>query len=235
MFSRLLLLIFIFATTLQFDAFAAEPKGSLTEASASPSLTDPEPEPSPSPSPAVKKRAPPKFNPKLKKEDLLKTEEAEIPAAPTAPPRLQVSPPKDGFECPRKLIYEGREISCDSYLKQDGERLRPIISGVPAAVKELNQYQATKRNIQNAAYVGSFGAALILAGFLGPKFFSMGDPVLVRNRLVFPGAFIMAGSLGVSLYLLHDNEKRIGNAVKHFNEANPENPIQLLFSTGVSF
>lgn len=242
MFSLRHLLLFIFSciAILEFSAFGIDVNSdvsSIDSLNASPSPSPSvSPEPDASPSPVVKKRMPPpKFNPKLKKEELIKTEEAEIPAAPTAPPRLEVPTPKDGFECPRKLIYEGREISCDSYLKEDGERLRPIVSSVPESVKELNQYQDTKRNIHNAAYVGTVGLVMIIAGVIAPKFIDMGDRVLVRNRLAIPGAMIMFGSLGVSLYLLHDNEKHIGNAVKYFNQANPENPIQLLFSTGVSF
>src|SRR6185503_14385285 len=93
-------------------------------------------------------------------------QEAEIPQLPSAPPPIAGGSPSDTFRCTRYFTWKGKKYECDSFVRQDAEKLRTIVGDVPQAVNELNDYQATRMSVRNAAYVGTAGLVLLIAGVI---------------------------------------------------------------------
>lgn len=160
-----------------------------------------------------------------------------IPQSPSAPPVLGVpSPPTRNFGCQRQFMYQGKLMDCDSNLHPDAEKLRPIISDVPAAIAELDTYQLNRYSIRRLAYTSTMGLALAGIGTLiASQYFSGTQQVLVRNFTVIPGLLITGGSAVYGFSLLKVNEKHLTNAVEFYNQARPDNRIELQFSTGIRF
>ena len=165
----------------------------------------------------------------------------KIPDKPSAPPALVIQQPKDPFQCERYFIYQGMRISCDSSIRQDAERLRPIIEDTPPAVSELDQYQANRRNIRTAAYVGTIGLAIMALGFVASRQWTQDNGELnskgqlVRNLTFYGGLGLTFGTVVYGISILQTNEAHLGNAVKLHNDAHPDRPIELQFTTGISF
>jgi hypothetical protein len=168
--------------------------------------------------------------------DSLEQEEAVIPKKPSAPPPLEARKPvTTSYNCERQYLYKGKLLGCDSYLAQDGEKLRTIFTGTPAAIAELDSYQQGRRNVQFLYYTGSVGLAIVLVGFLFGKSIGGGNPIVTRNLIAGTGLIVMGGSAIYGRYLLNNNEVHLGNAVNLFNQSHPDNPVELRFSTGVNF
>jgi hypothetical protein len=170
----------------------------------------------------------PKYEPKYEKEL------QQIPSRTTAPPKLGVEAPRDQFKCERLFIYRGKELNCDSNVRQDAERLRPILQAVPEAVEELNIYQKNRRSLRGLAYVGTAGFLIAVASMFIPH-----DPnaevISARQAVLVSGAAIAGGSLFYGLSLIRTNEAHLGAAVEIYNKGNPKDPIELKFSTGITF
>jgi hypothetical protein len=169
-------------------------------------------------------------------------EEADIPSTPSAPPNLVRQAPYDAFRCERQFVFQGKKLLCDSNTRLDAERLRPIIFEVPEAVAELDLYQRNRRKVRNAAYFGTMGLAIAVAStFVAQQFFSDSTGGLtqsgrtIKSVMVYTGAGISVGSLVFALSFNKANEAHIGRAVQNYNAARPDNPIELQFSTGISF
>ncbi|MDR3607338.1 MAG: hypothetical protein P4M08_08155 [Oligoflexia bacterium] len=154
--------------------------------------------------------------------------EVPIPKKPTAPPQLFERTAPDTFRCQRFYVYQGRTLGCDSNLGPDGERLRPILSTVPGASAELDQYQRQQRRLRATAYAGSAGLVLLLAGILGGG--GTGKKIMYLS-----GGSIFLGSIALGLAAIHTNESKLGDAVDTYNRARPNDPIQLQFNTGIGF
>ncbi|HAR44171.1 MAG TPA: hypothetical protein DCS07_16325 [Bdellovibrionales bacterium] len=157
-----------------------------------------------------------------------------IPEAPSRPPELAVGQPLDPFRCEREFIYQGERIQCDTMIRQDGERLRPIIREVPEAVAELDQYQRNRRNIRSAAYIGTAGILVMIAGSLLGRV-NRETSSFTRNFVTYGGLTLTAGTVLYGISTLQSNEAHLGNAVRIYNEHRPNRPIELQFTTDVSF
>lgn len=169
-------------------------------------------------------------------------EEFPIPKKYDAPPSLGKKVPETPqYPCYRQFIYQGKSLGCDSYLREDAENLRPYLANVPAAMEQFNLYQQTRRNIQSHAYLGTAGLLVFLAGYLISNQYVDAQGNLtstgrnIRYFVSFPG-IIFAGANGIFAFVtLQKNESRLGSAVQLYNQAYPDNPIELQFSTGVKF
>lgn len=165
----------------------------------------------------------------------IESEELEIPKTPKSSPDLTIGnpPAEDSFRCPRRVIYRGKTMNCDSNLSWDGENLRPLMQNVPEALSELELYQKNRRKAENLRYVGAAGALLILMGLIVPNFVENKLPY--RRVGLLGGGSIAIGSFVWGQLLLNHNENHLGRAMSAYNQANPLDPIELQFSTGVSF
>jgi hypothetical protein len=155
-------------------------------------------------------------------------QETPIPQMPTAPPQLFERTPPDTFRCQRFYVYEGKTVGCDSNLKADGDRLRPILRPVPEAIAQLDQYQRSQRILRTTAYTGSAGLFLLLTGLFAGQ--SGG-----KNAFYLGGLAVFFGSLSYGLISLRTNEAKLGDAVETYNRARPEDPIELQFKTRIGF
>ncbi len=162
-------------------------------------------------------------------------EEADIPKATVAPPKLgMAAPEKPIFRCQRKIYYRGKILDCDSHHLQDGERLRSIVSGVPDAVKSLDTYQSNARKTQNVAYIATAGIAVAAIGwFMRDLFFDPNghEQIIFRNTLGLIGLGAAAGSVTYGFIFLRKNEENLVKAIELYNQAKPEDIIELRVTT----
>lgn len=165
---------------------------------------------------------------------------AEEDPKPNRPPPLKQPEITDSFRCERRLLYQGKILTCDSNVQRDAERLRPIISDVPPALQELDTYQTNRQNVRTAAYVGSVGLLIALGGLLVSRSFTDSQNNLTDTGTKIRG-YTLAGGLGLTgisfiygLSILTTNESHLEHAVTNFNHVHPDNPIELQFTTGFS-
>jgi hypothetical protein len=158
----------------------------------------------------------------------------EIPKRPSAPAFLQTAGPQEIFKCERVFIYRGKPLPCDSYMRQDAERLRPIVSSVQPALNELNVYQNNRRKVTTLAYVATAGLVLALVSRLIPKS-PENTLISARDVTLIGGLGAAGGSVLYGLSFLRTNETHLGNSVELYNRAHPRDPIELQFSTGINF
>ena len=165
------------------------------------------------------------------------TEFLKIPRVPSAPPAITRKTAEEFPHCERFFLYRGKKIECDSNLGNDGERLRSIMRDVPPALAELDIYQANQNKIRNVAYVGTAGLLTIILGSVVTR--TPFDPVTGSPRFggyaILGGALAVVNSLIYGLSMVKVNESHLGRAVDHFNQAHPDSPIELKFSTEVNF
>ena len=176
----------------------------------------------------------------------------EIPTRPSAPAPFAAPKAVEPFRCERFFVYQGKEIRCDSIVRQDAERLRPILQPVPEAIAELNVYQQNRRDIRKAAYMGSAGLLIATVAFLvaqnyrdsAAKAVTIGDVTAqqaqtdkanIYKALAWGGLGLTGGTVIYGVSLLRTNELHLGNAVQKYNDARPDDPIQLQFTTGITF
>ena len=164
-------------------------------------------------------------------------EEAQIPKKPSPPPQLAPRIGKSKPQCERYFLYQGKKMECDSYLGGDAERLRPLFADVPSALAELDAYQANLKKMKLAAYIGTAGILVIIAGIVISR--PIVDP---GSGALKPGGYVALGGFGLSLNSLiygfslkRTNEIHLGNAVQYFNAAHPDRPIELQFNTQINF
>jgi hypothetical protein len=164
-------------------------------------------------------------------------EESEIPLLPKAPAPIPGGSPSDTFRCTRFFTWKGKTHECDSFVRQDAEKLRSIVGDVPAAVNELNEYQATRARVQNAAYVGTAGLLLAVIGIILNGRYNDEAPAgqNISKGIAILGLGAAGGSFMYALGTIQTNEARLGSAIQHYNSARPETPVELQFSTGFAF
>jgi hypothetical protein len=162
------------------------------------------------------------------------------PKKPTAPHAIKQPEVIDSFRCERRFRYKGKLLECDSNVQRDAERLRPVMEDVPAALAELDTYQRSRQNVRTAAYVGSVGLLVALGGVLLSRSFTDSNGNLtntglqVRTVSLIGGLGITGISFGFGWITLHKTESYIDNAVRLHNQAHPDTPIELQFTTGFS-
>jgi hypothetical protein len=159
-----------------------------------------------------------------------------VPDKPFAPPTLRRPEMKDAFHCERTFLYKGRTYGCDSYVQRDAERLRIFVSDVPEATSEIDTYQRNRKNVRTAAYVGSVGILIAIAGILVGPLITSSDVGRsdIRTVSTYLGGGITLGSIAFGFVTLNNNESHVDRAVALHNEAHPKTPIVLQFSTGFS-
>jgi hypothetical protein len=158
------------------------------------------------------------------------------PKAPMAPPTAQAKKiPENPFRCDRQIKYRGKLLPCDSALRRDGESLRSIFEKTPDALDELDQYQSGRRAVQYAAYTGTTGLVLALAGGLIANIVipeeRAGDRQELTRVFRYSGFGLALGSVVFGLSHLRSNEDHLQRAIIKYNASQPDRPIQVLFQT----
>lgn len=163
-------------------------------------------------------------------------EDSEIPTQPSAPPPLFQQPAPDFYRCQRLFTYKGKTLGCDSNIRLDGDKLRPILKDTPNAIDELDLYQKNRLFLRNAAYIGTFGLGIIALGLLYTTQTSNESVAnAVRNASFLIGGGLIGGGVLFSISATRTNEVHLNKAVKFYNEAHPDTPIELQFNTAFHF
>lgn len=164
-------------------------------------------------------------------------EESQIPKKPSAPVPLYQISPGNVPHCERYYLYQGKKMECDSNLGNDGEHLRPYMKDVPQALAELDTYQDNLKKLKMAAYLGSAGMLIMVAGILisHPPIDDTSGALKTGGWVMLGGFGLAANSLIYGFSLMKTNEAHLGNAVNYYNSAHPDRPIELQFSARVNF
>lgn len=165
---------------------------------------------------------------------VIRAEEADIPRTTTQPEALGASGLPEVIRCERQFLWKGRTYECDSYFRRDGEGLRKIVGDVPNAVALLNSYQRVRRNVQIAAYTATSGLAVGGLAFLGSRLlFAPGDinAQSFRNIGIGAGLGIILASFVTAAVLQTSNERKLDEIVEVYNQARPDSPLILQFTT----
>lgn len=164
------------------------------------------------------------------------------PEQPDAPPRLRARTAPQGHAkstCSRAFTFKGKAIECDSVLGRDGEGLRNYLAEVPEAVAELDHYQANRRNVRYAAWLGTAGIVAALVGSLvNARPFEQVDGNLrihPGGGLILGGALLTVNSFIYSVSVIRQNEGKLQRAVELHNQARPGSPIELKVGTEFVF
>lgn len=168
----------------------------------------------------------------------------KIPTRPSAPPRLGLTPKVPAYACKRQILVGVQAIPCDSFTQRDGERLRPYLAEVPEALAHLDVYQRNRRTLNWLPYLGSTALLIAFAGILtdriGEITTSQLDPAgnrmrlipadtsrIIRNLSVGLGAIVLVGTFSYGFLTLTLNERNFDNAIKKYNQAKPNAPIEI--------
>ncbi|MBY0470044.1 hypothetical protein K2X30_02675 [bacterium] len=147
-----------------------------------------------------------------------------------APAPLRQPTPQDHFDCNREFLYRGNVLKCDSDRAADGAGLRPILSPVPNAISELDAYQKSRNSAKIFGYTGTLGVAAVAGGWIAGHQIQGDRGIIVRNTVAGIGVLLLVGSLLGGLILLNISENHLYDAVKNYNTAKPNDPIELRFS-----
>jgi hypothetical protein len=154
---------------------------------------------------------------------------AEIPVP------LRKPPPVIPLGCERPFLYQGELYSSDPPQAQDASTLQYFVKDVPEANAYLEKYQSNREKSKFSAYTGLFGLLLLIAASPLAKVISPNNVDPTRSIFRYSGEAIMAGGFIYSFTLLRTNEYLIPKAVEAYNQAKPNNQIELKFSTGWTF
>ncbi len=177
----------------------------------------------------------------LSSQKTVEKEESKIPKTPTAPKNMPRLNPSGTFRCQRTFLYQGAQLGCDSDVRQDAAKLRPILQKDPEALAELDVYQKSRAYSAINAYVSTAGILAVVASVFLSNRFLYGDGALVeaqktllspkgqkiRDLLFFGGAWVAGNSFLFGLGALHTNELRLQHAVEVYNRSYPEDPVEL--------
>jgi hypothetical protein len=137
--------------------------------------------------------------------------------------------------CDRPFSYRGDVYNVDSPQAQDASNLRTFAQSVPESDELLNSYQRRRELSKLSAYTGTIG---ILALAFGPRIARSVAPdsqASLKSILQISGLALTIGGFAYSFAILRTNESLIPRAVNAYNQAKPEDPIELKFETGWSF
>lgn len=149
-----------------------------------------------------------------------------------APP--PVHPPEEalhGFGCERKFSCAGNDFHADSNHRIDGEMLRDYLKQYPEAISELNAYQATRRTIRVASYIGTLGVLIALGGLIASTQLTGSEQIVIRNVFTATGLGLTLASTAATFLVLNINEARLDRAVSIYNRGNPDRQIVLQFKS----
>ena len=177
---------------------------------------------------------------------LLTTSIVAQAAAPSAfPPRepCQTSipsplrKPKDivPIGCDRPFVIHGETYSTDSPQAQDAQTLRHFVKTVPEADSMLLKYQDNRKSSRSSAYIGTLGLVMLVFSNTIANQFDDASRDSVRNTLKIAGLSLGVGGFFFTFTYLNENEKFIPKAVEAYNQAKPNDPIELKFTTGWRF
>lgn len=162
-------------------------------------------------------------------------QEAEIPKNPNPPPPLAQKSPSILPKCERFFKYRGKLLHIDSMTEKDAAGLRSIVNTLPAAVAELDEYNAVKKKTEIAAYATTLGLVAMVTGILISR-----PPI--KGGQIQPGGYPLLGGLGLVLFsvpysfiVTNTNESHLDRAVELYNAAYPQDPIRLEFKTSIHF
>jgi hypothetical protein len=157
------------------------------------------------------------------------------PSSAEIPTPLRKPPPVIPLGCERPFLYQGELYSSDPPQAQDASTLKYFVKDVPEANAILEKYEVNREKSKISAYTGTFGLLLIaLAGVISRKI-RREDPDYWDAGLIHVGELAAAGGFIYSFTLLRTNEALLPKAVEAYNQAKPNNPIELKFSTGWTF
>jgi hypothetical protein len=167
-------------------------------------------------------------------EPLFRKEESQIPQQPNAPKPLVIGQPNETFRCTRYFTWKGKKFECDSFVQQDGDRLRTIVADVPQAVSEVDLYQSNRAKLHDAAYWGTAGLLIAIGGAIAHVRYNDTAPAgqNISRGITFIGLGLAGGSVLYALGSIQANEAHLGSAVQYYNTAHPNTPIELQFTTG---
>lgn len=161
--------------------------------------------------------------------------DALVGVKPSAPQFLKPKVTSKGYGCRRLYLYRGKLGSVDSYNRQDGEQLRPILSSDPKAIEELDLYQSNRRKVRISAYLGTAELLIALGSVIAANQFTGETRKQIRTFGIIGGLGIGIGAGIFSLAILRTNESHLKTAVESFNSKNAEDKVVLQFSTGLLF
>lgn len=137
--------------------------------------------------------------------------------------------------CERPFVYRGEVYAVDSPQAQDASNLRTFVQSVPESDELLKSYQRRRDLSKLSAYTGTIGIlALALAPRISRSLVSDSQSSL-KSILQISGLALTIGGFAYSFALLKTNERLIPQAVNAYNQAKPEDPIELKFEAGWSF
>ncbi len=137
--------------------------------------------------------------------------------------------------CERPFVYRGEVYTVDSPQAQDASNLRTFVQSVPESDELLKSYQRRRDLSKLSAYTGTIG---ILALALAPRIsrsVATDSQSSLKSILQISGLALTIGGFAYSFALLKTNETLIPRAVNAYNQAKPEDPIELKFEAGWSF
>lgn len=137
--------------------------------------------------------------------------------------------------CERPFTYRGQTYSVDTPQAQDASALKGVIQSVPEANKLLEQYQNNRNKSKISAYTGTAGILIFAFSNLIALNFEPKDRPSAKKALQIGGASIAAGGFIFSFALLRTNELLIPKAVDQYNQAKPNDPVELKFSASWGF
>ena len=122
-------------------------------------------------------------------------------------------------------------MPCDSHTRLDGEGLRSVVSSNAEALAYLDRYQRNRKKLKWLPYLGTSAILLVGTGVIIGKKVEGTSAIAARNILAVTGLAIFAGGFGYGLIMLSLNEKNLKNSIRKFNEANPNDPIEIQVQT----
>jgi hypothetical protein len=137
--------------------------------------------------------------------------------------------------CDRPFTFHGETYSVDSPQSQDASTLRYFVKSVPDADTMLLEYQENRLTSKTSAYIGTLGILMFVFSNAVAKQFDVSAQGPVRDTLRIGGLAFTAGGFFFTFAHLNQNEHLISRSVEAFNKANPNDPIELQFSTGWRF
>lgn len=154
---------------------------------------------------------------------------AEIPSPMQKPPTITP------LGCDRPFVYRGEVYSADPPQAQDASTLREFVKSVPEADSVLAEYQTNRSKSRISAYTGTVGLLLAILANPISRRFSPASQESIKTALQVGGLAIAAGGFFYSFTILRTNEYLLPRAVEAYNQAKPNDGIELKFTTGWSF
>ncbi len=149
----------------------------------------------------------------------------QVPGEITKPPKIIP------LGCERPFIYRDEVYSADTPQAQDASQLKKVIQTVPEADAIMQEYQENRIKSRISAFTGTAGLLLVLFG----RFVGTGWAPDLHNVMQISGETLAACGFVYSFTLLRTNEYLIPKAVETYNQAKPNDPVQIQFNMSWGF